>query len=95
MALIPLDFPAGVYRNGTDLQSKGRWRDSNLVRWFDNTLRPIGGWRTRSDTASDAQVRGLHSWIDNDSDRWIAAGSYNKLYITAVRVLAMTSRQQA
>ena len=80
MALIPLDLPAGVYRNGTDLQSQGRWRDSNLVRWFDNTLRPIGGWRTRSDTASAGQVRGLHSWIANNSDRWIAAGSYNKLY---------------
>ena len=80
MALIPLDLPAGVYRNGTDLQSQGRWRDSNLVRWFDNTLRPIGGWRTRSDTASAGQVRGLHSWIANNSDRWIAAGSYNALY---------------
>ena len=80
MALIPLDLPAGVYRNGTDLQSQGRWRDSNLVRWFDNTLRPIGGWRTRSDTASDAKVRGMHSWIANNADRWIAAGSFNKLY---------------
>ena len=81
MALVPLNLPAGVYRNGTDLQSQGRWRDSNLVRWFDDTLQPIGGWRTRSDTASAGQVRGMHSWIDNDSDRWIAAGSYNKLYI--------------
>ena len=80
MALVPLNLPAGVYRNGTDLQSQGRWRDSNLVRWFDDTLRPIGGWRTRSDTASAGQVRGMHSWIANNSDRWIAAGSYNKLY---------------
>ena len=81
MALISLDLPAGVYRNGTDLQSAGRWRDSNLVRWHDNTLRPIGGWRTRSDTASAGKIRGLHAWIDNSSDRWIAAGSYNKLYV--------------
>jgi len=81
MALIALDLPAGVYRNGTDWQTKGRWRDSNLVRWHDNTLRPIGGWRTRSDTASAAKVRGLHAWIDNSSDRWIGAGSYDKLYI--------------
>jgi hypothetical protein len=81
MALIKLDLPAGIYRNGTDLQSSGRWRDSNLVRWHDNTLRPIGGWRPRSNTASDAKVRGMHAWIDNDSDRWIGAGTYNKLYI--------------
>ena len=81
MSLISLDLPAGVYRNGTDLQSAGRWRDSNLVRWHDNTLRPIGGWRTRSDTATAAKVRGMHSWIDNSSDRWITAGSYNVLYV--------------
>jgi hypothetical protein len=81
MPLLPLDIPAGVYRNGTDYQSSGRWRDSNLVRWFDNTLRPIGGWRTRSDTASAGKIRGLHAWVDNSSDRWITAGSYNKLYV--------------
>lgn len=81
MALIKLDLPAGIYRNGTDLQASGRWRDSNLVRWHDNTLRPIGGWRPRSDTAAAAKVRGLHAWIDNDSDRWIGAGTYEKLYI--------------
>jgi len=81
MALIQLDLPPGVYRNGTDLQTAGRWRDSNLVRWHDNTLRPIGGWRARSDTATASKVRGIHAWIDNSSDRWISAGSYNKLYI--------------
>ena len=81
MPLIALDLPAGVYRNGTDLQAAGRLHDSNLVRWHDKTLRPIGGWRTRSDTASSAKVRGLHAWIDNSSDRWISAGSFDKLYI--------------
>ena len=81
MALIPLDLPAGVYRNGTEFQAQGRWRDSNLVRWFENTLRPIGGWRTRSDTASAGQIRGLHGWLENGGDSWIAAGSYNKLYV--------------
>jgi hypothetical protein len=81
MALIKLDLPAGIYRNGTDLQSSGRWRDSNLVRWHDNTLRPIGGWRLRSDTTAGAKVRGLHAWIDNAANRWIGAGTYSKLYI--------------
>lgn len=81
MTLIPLDIPAGVYRNGTDLQSQGRWRDANLVRWVDGTLRPVGGWRTRSDTAANAKVRGMIAWIDNDDDRWIVGGTYNKLYV--------------
>ena len=81
MSLIDLKIPAGVYRNGTDLQSMGRWRDANLVRWVDGTMQPFGGWRTRSDTAGDAKLRGMLTWSDNSSDRWITTGSYNKLYI--------------
>ena len=80
MPLIPLDIPAGIYRNGTELQASGRWRDANLIRWVDGTMRPMGGWRTRSDTAANAKIRGLITWIANDQDRYIAGGTYNKLY---------------
>lgn len=81
MALIELNIPAGMYRNGTELQSFGRWRDANLVRWHDGVMRPVGGWRTRSDSAGNAKLRGMLTWQDNSSDRWIASGSYNKLYV--------------
>ena len=80
MPLIPLDLPAGVFRNGTDLQSQGRWRDANLVRWTEGTIRPFRGWRTRSDTAADAKIRGMIAWPDNVGDRHIVGGTYNKLY---------------
>jgi len=81
MGLVALDLPAGIYRNGTDLQAQGRWRDANLVRWHDNTMQPIKGWRTRSDTAAASKIRSINAWIDNSNDRWISAGSYNKLYV--------------
>jgi len=80
MPLVPLDIPSGVYRNGTDLQSTGRWRDSNLVRWIDNTMQPVKGWRTRSSSAANAPVRGAFGWKDNSQGIWTAAGTYNKLY---------------
>ena len=83
MALIDLNIPAGVYRNGTDLQGMGRWRDANLVRWHDGVMRPVGGWRVRSDNAAAASLRGMLAWADNTSTRWIASGSYNKLYVWA------------
>ena len=84
MTLVPLDIPAGVYRNGTDLQSQGRWRDANLVRWVDGTMRPIGGWRTRSNTAAAAKIRGMLAWDDNSNDRWLVGGTYNKLYVWSI-----------
>ena len=81
MSLIDLNIPAGVYRNGTDLQSRGRWRDVNLVRWHDGIMRPVGGWRTRSNNAGNAQLRGMQTWIDNSGNRYISSGTYNKLYV--------------
>ncbi len=81
MALIPIQIPPGVYRNGTELQAAGRWYDANLVRWFEGTLRPMGGWRKRSTTAVSGKARGLLTWRDNDADRWAAIGTHSKLYI--------------
>ena len=62
MAYIPLQIPPGVYKNGTDYQSKGRWNFSNLVRWFEGTIRPIGGWRKRIATQLTGSARGLINW---------------------------------
>ena len=80
MALLPLKLPAGVYRNGTEFEASNRWRDASLVRWVDNTMRPIGGWEER-DTMDTAAIRGMISWNDLSNDRRIAAGSYNKLSV--------------
>ena len=80
MALIPLKIPPGVYRNGTEYQSAGRWFDANLVRWFENTLRPIGGWRKKSETALTGSCRGLLTWRINSGGRYIAFGTHSKLF---------------
>lgn len=81
MTLVRLDIPAGIYRNGTDLQSENRWRDANLVRWIDKTMRPVGGWRVKSDTAAAYKIRGMLAWKDNSNSRYIAGGTYEKLYV--------------
>jgi hypothetical protein len=80
MALITLKIPPGVYRNGTEYQSAGRWYDSNLVRWFENTLRPIGGWRVKSTSAMTGICRGIIAWRDNSAARFAAMGTQSKLY---------------
>lgn len=80
MALIPLDIPPGVRRMGTDLQATGRWRDVNLVRWREGTIRPVGGWRIRVASAFASLPRALHVWEDNSADHHGAAGAFDKLY---------------
>ena len=81
MPLIPLVIPPGAYRNGTDVDAAGRWRDVNLVRWRGGSLRPVGGWRERVADVSTDPARGMLTWEDNANDRWVAVGTYNKLYV--------------
>lgn len=84
--LVPFNVPAGVYKNGTEYQSKGRWNDSNLIRFFDGTIRPIGGWRNvlGGSPSANLQVtgkaRGAHSWRDNSTNRYLAIGTHTKLF---------------
>ena len=79
MALIPLQLPAGVYRNGTDFQASNRWRDSHLVRWIDNTIRPIGGWVAKTTDEGDYPMRGSIAWKANDGEKYLAAGNATQL----------------
>lgn len=81
MTLVPLAIPPGIYRNGTDYQSTGRWRDASLVRWLEGTMQPIGAWVARATVSSNKKVRGSIAWRDNSADRWMAAGTYEKLFV--------------
>lgn len=77
-----VDLPPGVARNGTQYQTKGRWYDVNLVRWFDGIMRPIGGWNQLTSSAYTGKCRAALSWTDNDDERWVALGTSSKLYIS-------------
>ena len=84
MSLLPLQIPPGVYRNGTEYQSAGRWYDANLVRWYQNTMRPVQGWRVKSDSAVTGVARAILTWRDNTANTWAAIGTNSNLY--AMRV---------
>lgn len=84
MPLVPLDIPAGVYRNGTEYEAKGRWYDTNLVRWLEGRLEPVGGWSKYESTASalTGTARGIHTWRDNSAVRNLAIGCQDNLYVS-------------
>lgn len=94
--LVPFKVPAGIYKNGTEYQSQGRWNDSNLVRFFEGTIRPIGGWRNviggtpRADLQVEGLARGAHSWRDNETNRYLVIGTHLKLFMRNGTVAGLT-----
>ena len=81
MAMVALEIPPGVVRRGTELESAGRWYDTNLVRWNDQSLQPIGGWRDRTPSSTiTGTPSSIFAYTDNNPHRHIAFGCESKLY---------------
>lgn len=80
MALFPIKLPPGIFRAGTEQQSAGRWFDCNLVRFYQNDILPIGGWRSKGLTSVTGKGRAIWSWHDNSSLTWAAVGTESNLY---------------
>lgn len=78
---VPLALPPGVKRTGTLYgSSKNRWADSHLIRWVQETIRPVGGWElVRTATGGIIQASGLPrgsvAWRANDRSGWLAVGT--------------------
>lgn len=76
MPFIRLQYPPGLYRNGTEYQSQGRWHDGRYIRWNDGALRPMRGWVNRTpDSPLAGHARAMHSWTDADFTSYIATVS--------------------
>jgi hypothetical protein len=81
MSRIPLALPPGIYRNGTDKQSAGRYYDADLVRWYGSAIGPILGWRSRSTTTVTGKARACLPWKDNSANTWFAIATESHLYV--------------
>jgi hypothetical protein len=90
---VAINPPPGLYRQGTNYQSKGRWRDANLVRFFQGTIRPIGGWQRLVSAAGapfaavEGVPRGVTSWAVTDNEFVTAIGTTSDLYAIKQGVL--------
>lgn len=80
MPLIVLAIPPGIYKNGTQFQSQGRYYDADLIRWGAAGIEPIGGWVAQSMSALTGSPRRIMTWADNNNQAWTAVGTSSKLY---------------
>lgn len=88
----PIEIPPGLWKNGTKYQAKGRWYDANLVRFYDRTIRPVGGWRrvqddAGADLAALSGVPRAAKAFRTDTSIVQAVGTVSKLYVVVGGVL--------
>ena len=80
MALMPITPPAGVITSGTNYANKGRWIDSNLIRFDDGSLKNIGGWELLKSAPLTGAIISLYAYSKNDGDQILAIGTREKVY---------------
>lgn len=79
MTLLKLAIPAGLYSNGTDYQSQGRWHKGNLVRWRNGYMEPINGWAKFNASQIPGRPSDIHQYRDGN-DRRGGVGTHSHLY---------------
>jgi hypothetical protein len=82
MPLVPFTVPPGIVRAGTEYQSRGRWYDASLVRFFAGTVQPVGGWSKQNPSSITGRPCALFGWRPNAGveARWLAVGTEQKAY---------------
>lgn len=77
--LLKLEIPPGVYANGTDYQSQGRWHNANLVRWRSGFMEPVKGWTLFSSSQLMGRPSDIHQFRDAENRRG-GVGTHLALY---------------
>jgi len=80
MALAEIKLPPGIYRSGTERQSRGRWHDCDLIRWYGGALQPIQGWRQLGSSTLSGHPTAIAVWKDNAGSTQIVVGTHTHLY---------------
>lgn len=76
-------------RTGTTYQAKGRWFTGNFVRFFQDTIQPIGGWTARSWTGATISgvPRAMVSYRLNSDVQVLVIGTTRGLYAVSGTVV--------
>ena len=62
-------IPPGVVRGESNGMVSGRWSETNLIRWQNGRMKPVGGWDRLNPTSFGSAFRAGHVWLDNLGQR--------------------------
>ena len=81
MALQQIKFASGVDKQDTSVGAIGRWVDSDNVRFRYGLPEKVGGWQSLLSDTVVGVSRKLHSFVDNEGNRYTAIGTDKFLLI--------------
>lgn len=73
-------IPPGVVRGESRAMVPGRYFATNLVRWKDGNLTPVGGWDRITENAFPSVPRAALTWLDNANRKHFAVLCDRKVY---------------
>ena len=79
--LISIDFIPGFHRESTVYAEEGKWYDGNRVRFREGKPENLRGYEKFSTDSIDGFARDIITWTDNNTRKYIAYGTNNKLYV--------------
>jgi hypothetical protein len=71
--MTPLELPPGVVTTPTKNSNSANWTETQLMRWIEGKIQPIGGWEELAYSSMFAsRVRAVHEWFGNDGTKYTA-----------------------
>jgi hypothetical protein len=79
--LSKLNFKPGFHRESTQYSEEGKWYDGDRVRFREGKPENLRGYQKHYSTPLVGTSRDLISWISNDTQKLLATGTEQRLYI--------------
>ena len=82
----PIEIPPGVVSMPTKQQRSSNWAETNLMRWIEGQLTPIGGWLQFSYSFL-SRCKRIHGWYALNGEHFTAYLCEQHLYVDIAGVL--------
>lgn len=87
MPYTVIDPKPGLFIDDTPRVARSYWVLTNLIRYLNGKLQPVGGWAKFIATQFTGIARALHAWVSIDGTKRVAIGTHSRLYVTTTAAM--------
>lgn len=76
-----IKFPTGMSSESSPVLAEASWQTGNQIRWWYNTIQPLGGWLRLTSQPVMGTCRSLFGWTWTDGTAALAIGTNSHLQV--------------